>query len=154
MKKYAEFLNEGKYISEKERDLFLFACISLATKLYKNSEFIVKDGLPAGTRFIKWKNPQELGIERINSRNISSFKWISVEPGMSLSIGFCGYDHLLDEEVIEIPINKFLINIVEKYKWVGNLNGMAVSQDDVKNMVKEITLENYEFFSDVNKYNL
>lgn len=153
-----------KRFNEKFRgelqNLVIGTFVNFAGKLYPDSKFEVKEKSD-DLKLVIWENIEELGIKRLNSRFLNQFVWFSIENRFNaVSVGFDpiysidGVSGLLYNELIELDINKFLIDIVTKYKYIGNLSALTVENKDIQKMLDEITLEDYEIYTDANKYNL
>jgi len=143
----------------KTPELIITTFINLAKHFYPNSNFEIeidknRTKYEAGKENIIWKNIQELGIERLNSRGFNRFNWFSVSDEISMEIGFSGPDSLMDKEIMELPINKFLFSVIEKYKWAGNFRSLLINKKNIPSMIEEITIENCEVFINANTYNL
>ena len=141
-----------------KKKLLVDTFINLAQHVYPKSNFIIKDldnnDLSNDGYSIMWENIEELGIERLNSRNIKSFKWITVKGYLSIEIGFAGYNFLMDDEVTRLEINKYLIDIIYKYRWTGNFRALTINKKDVQNIIDDISIDDFEMILYSKKYNI
>jgi hypothetical protein len=71
-------------------------------------------------------------------------------------IQFSNREHIKEISInfgsIEFVATDFLKNIFKKYSTLDNK--YYISYSDISKIIREITVENYELYSDTNKYNL
>ena len=85
---------------------------------------------------------------------MKSFKWITVKGYLSIEIGFAGYNFLMDDEVTRLEINKYLIDIIYKYRWTGNFRALTINKKDVQNIIDDISIDDFEMILYSKKYNI
>lgn len=147
LKTYEHFRNIFK---KDHRKSLVEAISNLAKNVLKNCEINIR---------IDSKKEKSIFIKEKDSR-ISEI-WCSInfekELGINGSSDFC----IWFSEYMNYVLNEFIISVMEEYSDVvkfkmSNMNIIAynIQNKDIPEIVKQLTLENYEQFESTKKYNL
>jgi hypothetical protein len=153
LKKY-EYFDRWDDENKKLTESLIITLRKFIHSLYPEVEstIIKKKWAHSIENFIILDNIKPMNIERFNNRNIEKYAWISVDKNLfNITIKF---KDLLDYEVDKLTICQFLVNIFKKYQTNKHGYIFVIEHKNIQKVINEITLENYELFSDTEKYNL
>ena len=151
------YIKKYEYFDKSEEDInsFIITLRKFIRSIYPEVESFTskKHWVHSTEIIIVLDNIETMNIERFNRVGIKKIEWLSVDESLfNITIRF---KDLLDYEVDDSTLCQFLINIFKKYQKNNNHNYIfVIEHKDIQNVIDEITSENYELFSDAEKYNL